>query len=63
MDEGRVPKAAADTCNVLPFKGADPPKVRHLEQGEARRLLRSLDGVDEDLRILAEATAAGRLPR
>jgi len=55
VDEGRVPKATADAWNVSPFKGADQPKVRHLEQDEARRLLRSLEGVDGDLRLLAEA--------
>lgn len=55
VDEGRVPKATADTWNVSPFKGADQPKVRHLEQDEARRLLRSLENLDEDLRVLAEA--------
>ena len=55
VEEGRVPKATADTWNVSPFKGADQPKVRHLEQDEARRLLRSLEGLDADLRVLAEA--------
>ncbi len=55
VDEGRVPKATADVWNVSPFKGADQPKIRHLEQGEARRLLRSLEDVDTDLRLLAEA--------
>lgn len=55
VDEGRVPKATADIWNVSPFKGADQPKVRHLEQGEARRLLRSLEDIDTDLRLLAEA--------
>lgn len=55
VDEGRVPKATADIWNVSPFKGADQPKVRHLEQDEARRLLRSLEDIDADLRLLAEA--------
>jgi integrase len=55
VEEGRVPKATADTWNVSPFKGADQPKVRHLDQDEARRLLRSLEDVDADLRVLAEA--------
>jgi integrase len=55
VDEGRVPKAAADAWNVSPFKGADQPKVRHLEQDEARRLLRALEDIDKDLRLLAEA--------
>ena len=55
VDEGRVPKAMADAWNVSPFKGADQPKVRHLEQDDARRLLRALEDVDPDLRILAEA--------
>lgn len=53
--DGRVPKGAADAWNISPFKGADQPKVRHLEQDEARRLLRSLEDVDVDLRHLAEA--------
>jgi len=55
VDEGRVPKAAADAWNVSPFKGADQPKVRHLKQDEARRLLRALEDIDKDLRLLAEA--------
>jgi integrase len=55
VDEGRILKAMADSWNVSPFKGADQPKVRHLEQDEARRLLRALETVDSDLRILAEA--------
>lgn len=55
VEEGRVPKATADAWNVSPFKGADQPKIRHLEQDEARRLLRSLESVDKDLRLLTEA--------
>lgn len=55
VEEGRVPMATADAWNVSPFKGADQPKVRHLEQDEALRLLRSLERIDKNLRVLAEA--------
>ena len=40
--------AAADAWNASPFKGADQPKVRHLEQDEARRLLDKLVGREKN---------------